>query len=140
MPDLENFWTDRDLHYGRFRAEHVEAFVAEEAGALARIELSPRAGAASAFSGRCRSRLDRWNGGAAQPLVAAACDAFERWGVSHAGLFTFAESPKHVHLYGKFGFYPRFLTALMIGADPARRPAGRRLALFGSVPDGARHG
>ena len=30
-----------------------------------------------------------------------------------AGLFTFAHSPKHVGLYQKFGFWPRFLTAIM---------------------------
>ncbi len=34
-------------------------------------------------------------------------------GVVHAGLFTFAQSPKHIHLYQKYGFWPRFLTALM---------------------------
>jgi hypothetical protein len=39
-------------------------------------------------------------------------DCFERWQTKHAGLFTFAHSPKHVGLYGKFGFYPRFLTAV----------------------------
>ena len=30
-----------------------------------------------------------------------------------ACLFTFAHSPKHVGLYEKFGFWPRFLTAIM---------------------------
>jgi hypothetical protein len=30
-----------------------------------------------------------------------------------AGLFTFAHSPKHVGLYEKFGFWPRFRTAIM---------------------------
>jgi hypothetical protein len=38
---------------------------------------------------------------------------FEKWHVTHAGLFTFAQSSKHVHLYQKFGFWPRFLTAIM---------------------------
>ncbi len=28
-------------------------------------------------------------------------------------LYTFAQSPKHIGLYQKFGFWPRFLTALM---------------------------
>ena len=36
-----------------------------------------------------------------------------RWGTAHAGLFTFAHSQKHVGLYQKFGFWPRFLTAIM---------------------------
>src|SRR5262249_2966510 len=30
-----------------------------------------------------------------------------------AGLFTFSDSPKHVALYQKFRFWPRFLTAIM---------------------------
>jgi hypothetical protein len=38
---------------------------------------------------------------------------FAKWQVTHAGLFTFAQSSKHVHLYQKFGFWPRFLTAVM---------------------------
>jgi hypothetical protein len=35
------------------------------------------------------------------------------WEVRHEGLFTFAHSPKHVALYQHFGFWPRFLTAIM---------------------------
>jgi hypothetical protein len=38
---------------------------------------------------------------------------FDRWGTAHAGLFTFAHSPKHHGLYQKFGFWPRFLTPVM---------------------------
>ena len=40
-------------------------------------------------------------------------DLFEKWKVREAGLFTFAHSPKHIGLYQKFGFWPRFLTAIM---------------------------
>jgi hypothetical protein len=40
-------------------------------------------------------------------------ECFRTWGVQHAGLFTFAHSPKHITLYQKFGFWPRFLTAVM---------------------------
>jgi hypothetical protein len=38
---------------------------------------------------------------------------FDRWGTAHAGLFTFAHSAKHLGLYQKFGFWPRFLTPVM---------------------------
>ena len=34
-------------------------------------------------------------------------DCFAEWGASHTGLFTFAYSPKHIHLYRKYGFWPR---------------------------------
>ncbi len=40
-------------------------------------------------------------------------DLFEKWGVREAGQYTFANSPKHIGLYQRFGFWPRFLTALM---------------------------
>ena len=33
--------------------------------------------------------------------------------VRHEGLFTFAHSPEHIALYQHFGFWPRFLTAIM---------------------------
>ena len=47
-------------------------------------------------------------------------DCFKRWNVKHTGLYTFAHSPKHIGLYRKFGFWPRFLTAIM--SKPVLRP------------------
>jgi hypothetical protein len=47
---------------------------------------------------------------------------FERWGTRHAGLFTFAQSLKHIGLYQRFGFWPRFLTAIM--SKPVARAEG----------------
>lgn len=126
-PDPGNFWADRDLHYNRFRSEHVEGFVAEEDGAVVGSNFASRWGSVG-FFGPLSTSVDRWDGGLAQPLVGAACEAFERWGVTHAGLFTFAQSTKHIHLYGKFGFHPRFLTVLMTA--PARA---------GTLPDDARY-
>lgn len=127
VADLDNFWTDRDYAHGRAAAEHVEAFGAEEDGALVGSNFATRWGSFG-FFGPLSIRPDRWEGKCAQPLVAAVCDAFDRWGVSTAGLFTFPQSPKHVHLYGKFGFHPRFLTAVM--AKPAAAAP---------LPDDARH-
>jgi GNAT superfamily N-acetyltransferase len=126
-PDLDNFWTDRDYVYARTGAEHIEAFAVEDDGTLLGSNFAVRWGSFG-FFGPLSIRPDRWDAGAAQPLVAAVCDAFDRWGVSHAGLFTFPQSPKHIHLYGKFGFYPRFLTAVMF------KPAS-----VGSLPDDARY-
>jgi hypothetical protein len=48
---------------------------------------------------------------------------FERWGLQHTGLFTFAQSPKHVGLYQKLGYWPQYLTAIMVRSpDPDRTP------------------
>ena len=40
-------------------------------------------------------------------------EGFARRGTEHVGLFTFAHSPKHLALYQKVGFWPRFTTAIM---------------------------
>jgi hypothetical protein len=40
-------------------------------------------------------------------------ERFAEWGIKHAGLFTWSHSPKHTYLYQKFGFWARFLTAIM---------------------------
>ena len=89
---------------------------------------SRRAGAASGFSARCRIRPDLWDRGLAQPLVAAVTAAFDEWGLAHAGLCTFPQSTKHIHLYRKFGYNPRFLTPIM--AAPAAA---------GVLPESARY-
>lgn len=120
-PDPENFWTDLDYVYGRFGAEHVKSFAAELDGIVVGSNFATRWGSVG-FFGPLSTRPDLWDRGIAQPLVRAVCDAFDEWGVAHAGLCTFPQSPKHLHLYSKFGFYPRFLTALMTApANPGDR-------------------
>ncbi len=111
-PDPENFWTDRDYVYGRFGADHVASFAAEVDGEVVGSNFATRWGSVG-FFGPLTVRPDLWNRGIAQPLVRAVTDAFDDWGVSHAGLCTFPRSTKHIHLYNKFGYHPRFLTAIM---------------------------
>jgi GNAT superfamily N-acetyltransferase len=131
-PEPETFWADRDYAYGRFGAEHTAGFAAEEAGALVGSNFATRWGSVG-FFGPLTIRPDLWNSGIGQRLVGAACDAFEAWGVRHAGLFTFADSAKHVWTYGKFGFHPRYLTAIM--AAPAKAGAGQRWSRYGELPE-----
>jgi len=116
VPDLETF---RFPPYAqtRFGAENVVSFAAERDGALLGSNFATHWGNVG-FFGPLSTRPDLWDAGIGQLLVTAACDAFEGWGIRHAGLFTFAQSAKHVGLYGKFGFHPRFLTAIM--AQPAQ--------------------
>ena len=54
-----------------------------------------------------------WDQGIASDLMQATVAMFDRWGTAHAGLFTFAQSARHLGLYQKFGFWPRFLTPVM---------------------------
>jgi RimJ/RimL family protein N-acetyltransferase len=126
-PDLENFWTDFDYIYGRHGAEHIASFaIDDEDGELAGSNFATRWGSVG-FFGPLSIRPELWNRGLAQPLVGAASDAFQSWGLTHAGLCTFSHSTKHIWLYQKFGFYPRFLTALMAQPSAAGRlPSGSR--------------
>jgi GNAT superfamily N-acetyltransferase len=67
-----------------------------------------------------------WNRGVAQRLLAPTMEIFHRWDMRHLGLYTFADSPKHIALYRKFGFWPRELVAIMareVGASPHGPPS-----------------
>src|SRR5271165_7586530 len=48
-PDPENFWADRDYVYGRFGAEHVTSFGAEENGELVGSNFATRWGSVGFF-------------------------------------------------------------------------------------------
>lgn len=133
VSDLDSFWNDFDYVYGRFGAEHTASFAADEGGALAGVNFATRWGSVG-FFGPLAVRPDLWDRGIAQPLVAAACGAFADWGVTHAGLCTFPHSTKHVWLYQKFGFYPRWLTAVMAApAGATRAPPG--CSRYSELPD-----
>jgi len=119
VPDLKNFRFP-PYAYTRFGAEHIASFAAERDGELLGSNFATRWGSVG-FFGPLSTRPDLWDAGIGQRLVAAVSDQFESWGIRHAGLFTFAQSAKHVGLYGKFGFHPRFLTAIM--AAPAQPTA-----------------
>jgi GNAT superfamily N-acetyltransferase len=131
-PDPENFWTDRDYVYGRFGADHVASFTAELDGEVVGSNFATRWGSVG-FFGPLSIRPDLWNRGIAQPLVRAVSDAFDEWGLSHAGLCTFPHSPKHIHLYNKFGYHPRFLTAIMAG--PAHAEAAGNTARWSRLSE-----
>lgn len=119
-PGPENFWTDRDYAFGRHAAPHVAAFGATLDGQLVGSNFATKWGSV-AFFGPLSVRPDLQERGIARALLARTMAQFDAWGTRHAGLFTFAQSAKHVALYQKFGFYARFLTAIM--AAPARRAA-----------------
>jgi N-acetylglutamate synthase-like GNAT family acetyltransferase len=65
------------------------------------------------FFGPLTVRPDLWDSGVGKRLMEPVMDQFASWGTRLAGLFTFPHSQKHVGLYQRFGFFPRFLTAVM---------------------------
>jgi GNAT superfamily N-acetyltransferase len=118
-PDPEAFWSDRDYVYGRSRAPHCAALGAMRDGQLLGSNFVTRWGSVG-FFGPITVRPDVHEQGIAKALLAGTMAQLDAWGTTHAGLFTFAQSAKHVGLYQKFGFHARFLTAIM------RAPAADR--------------
>ena len=112
LPDPLTFMGDAAYVQPRWQAYPDGAFAAEVDGTLAGSSLATNWGSFGYF-GPLTVRPDLWNIGVAKRLMEPMIGSFEKWGTKHAGLFTFAHSPKHVALYQKFGFWPRFLTSIM---------------------------
>ena len=124
VPDPENFWSDRDYVYGRHRARHVAGFAAKLDGKLVGSNFATRWGSVG-FFGPLTVRPDLQERGVARALLASTMEQFDSWGIQHVGLFTFAQSAKHIALYQKYGFAARFLTAIMSApASPRQETAG----------------
>jgi GNAT superfamily N-acetyltransferase len=121
VPDPETFAADREYILTRWRSHPGAALVAEVNGTVAGSNFATNWGSFG-FFGPLTVRPDLWNQHIAQKLLGPTLDLFEKWGVREAGLYTFAQSPKHIGLYQKFGFWPRFLTSLM-SKDVSRREA-----------------
>lgn len=111
-PDPERFFSDIDYVTTRWRADERAAFVAEIDGKIVGSNFATCWGSVG-FFGPLTVHPDLWNHGIAQQLMQPVMECFDRWKVTHAGLYTFAESPKHIALYQRYGFYPRFLTAIL---------------------------
>jgi GNAT superfamily N-acetyltransferase len=112
VPYPETIWGDRDYIYGRKRAAHVSAFGAMLDGKLVGSNFATNWGSVG-FFGPLTVRPDLQEHGIGQVLLVKTMEQFDAWATRHVGLFTFAHSAKHIALYQKFGFYPRFLTAIM---------------------------
>jgi ribosomal protein S18 acetylase RimI-like enzyme len=122
-PDPETFWRDRDYIQARSRAAHVACFGAKLDGELAGSNFATNWGSFG-FLGPLTVRPDLQERGIARALLDSTMAQFDSWGTRHVGLFTFAQSAKHVALYQNYGFYARFLTAIMsVAVAPERRAA-----------------
>ena len=127
LSDPLSFSGDADYIYSRWRADPAAALKAQLNGELVGSNFATRWGSFGYF-GPLSIRPDLWDRGIAQQLVAATVEIFDAWRLRHAGLFTFADSAKHVALYQKFGFAPRFLTVITTKAvRPMPMPAGVQL-------------
>lgn len=136
LPDPMTFAGDTDYVGTRFRIDPSGAFAAEQDGELVGSVFAMHWGSFG-FFGPLSVRPDLWGRRVAQALLEPVMAYFDRASVTHAGLFTFAHSAKHVALYGKYGFMPRFLTAVM-SKPVAADGAAPRLRRLGAMADGER--
>jgi GNAT superfamily N-acetyltransferase len=126
IPNPLDFMGDRNFMTPRWRSTHVKVVAAREGGRLVGSNVATRWGSFG-FFGPLTVLPEYWDRGVAQRLLEATQAQFDKWGVRHTGLFTFPHSAKHVCLYQKFGYWPRYLTAVMTRAAEAKTAApGKR--------------
>jgi GNAT superfamily N-acetyltransferase len=119
-PEPATVFGDTDMVRTRWRAAPEAAWGARVDGELVGSNFATGWGAVG-FFGPLTVHPDWWDQGIGRRLLEPTMDRFASWGTAHVGLFTFADSPKHIGLYQRFGFWPRSLTAVM--AAGVRRPA-----------------
>ena len=113
LSEPASFMGDANYVRGRWRADPDAAFAAVAGnGELVGSNFATSWGSVG-FFGPLTVRPDYWDRGVGRRLMPPILDCFARWRTRHAGLFTFASSPKHVGLYQSFGFWPRHLTAIL---------------------------
>ena len=112
FPDPASFLGDAGYVRTRWKADPDAAFAAEINNEVVGSNFATNWGSVG-FFGPLTIRPDLWNRGVGKRLMEPIMECFDNWQTKHAGLFTFAHSQKHISLYQKFGFYPRFLTANM---------------------------
>src|SRR5688572_10444272 len=138
-PNPIEVFGDADWVHTRHKADPSAAFCAELDGEVVGSNFATRWGSFG-FFGPLTVRPDLWDGGIASRLMEPIMQLFEQWGVRHAGLFTFPESPKHVGLYQKFGFWPQGLHPVLARdlVAPGTRPAIETFSTARAAGSGAR--
>lgn len=123
LPDPLTFAAGSDYIRTRWTADPSAFFAARIEGQLVGTNFASNWGSVG-FFGPLTIHPDYWDRGVGKRLVEAVVRKFSEWQVTQAGLYTFAQSQKHVGLYQQFGFWPRFLTAIMslpVNAEAAAR-------------------
>lgn len=121
LADPARFAETQDYVRTRWRAHPEAALGAEIEGRLVGTNFAVDWGSVGYF-GPLTIDPEFWDRGVARKLLDRTMDLFEAWGTRHAGLFTFSNSAKHVGLYQKYGFWPRFLTAILSIPVAGERP------------------
>jgi GNAT superfamily N-acetyltransferase len=120
VADPSSYMGDAAYVRPRWKSDPSAAFAAEFHDEVVGSNFAANWGSVG-FFGPLTIRPDLWDKGIGKRLMEPIMHCFEKWQTRHAGLFTFAHSPKHIGLYQKFGFSPRFLTAVMSKSVEATR-------------------
>jgi GNAT superfamily N-acetyltransferase len=124
LPDPMVFLGDADYIRTRWTAAPEAALTAEIDGRVVGSNFATRWGSVG-FFGPLTVNPPLWDRGIARRLMDSTMEIMDSWRLSHAGLFTFSHSPKHLGLYQRYGFQPRFLTAVLSAqVVPNRNSAG----------------
>jgi GNAT superfamily N-acetyltransferase len=126
LPDPSEAFGDADTVRTRFRAAPECAWAAEVDGEVVGSVFAARWGS-FAFLGPLSVHPSLWDRGIGGRLLRPVLEAFASWDLRQAALFTFADSPKHLGLYQKHGFWPGSLT--VVTAKETGRTTSRSHAL-----------
>ena len=107
-----DYRSDARYAYPRYNADPSASFVAKMDGKIVGSNFGLCWGSVGIF-GPLSIHPEYWNKGIGSKLMWPVIKCFEKWNVTHSGAMTFANSPKHIHLYQKFGYHPRFLIPVM---------------------------
>lgn len=79
-----------------------------------------------------------WGNGIGQQLLKPVMSFFDH-NVRHHALFTFPDSPLHISLYQKFGYWPRFLVSIMrmVLEDDTKKSSSRLAKVQNYIPPGS---
>jgi GNAT superfamily N-acetyltransferase len=137
LPEPASFMGDAAYVRTRWKAAPDAAFAAEVDNELAGSNFCTRWGSVG-FFGPLTVRPDLWDRNVGKRLMEPVMACFERWQTKYARLFTFPQSQKHIGLYQRFGFFPRFLTAVLSKpVESSQRAPG--WTKFADVPETERN-
>jgi GNAT superfamily N-acetyltransferase len=135
LADPDAAFGDSDLVRTRFRAAPEHAWAAELDGDVVGSVFAARWGSFGVL-GPLTVDPGRWDRGIGGRLLEPVLEAFESWDLRQAGLFTFADSPKHLGLYQKHGFWPGSLT--VVASKETVSPGRGSYTLVSSEPESRR--
>jgi predicted N-acetyltransferase YhbS len=133
LPDPMAFLGDGDFIRTRWAAAPEAALTAEVDGQVVGSNFATRWGSVG-FFGPLTVDPVLWDRGIARKLMDNTMEIMDSWRLTHAGLFTFSHSPKHLGLYQLYGFQPRFLTAVLSAQVPSNRTSAA-WSNYSSDPD-----